>query len=97
MSMFPDIGVAGHDWHGGLDPDGSALQKVIANNLFKESGRGAPFRRKLASILERVRSPIRMPGLSNRDPVSFYPLSVAVKDVDLEFVTANPEACHGCK
>ena len=73
MSMSPDIGVAGHDWHwhGGLDPDGSALQKVIANNLFKESDRGAPFRRKLASILERVRSPIRMPSLEQPRPCVF--------------------------
>ena len=62
MSLFPDIGVAGHGASNGLDPDGTALQKVIAKNMFRESDRGAPFRRKqLASILERTRSPIPMP------------------------------------
>ena len=57
--MFPDIGVAGHGEKNGLDPDGGALQKVIDKNLFQESDRGAPFRRKLASILERTRRSLR--------------------------------------
>ena len=90
MSLFPDIGVAGHGANNGLDPDGSALQKVIAKNLFQESDRGAPFRRKLAAILERIRSPISMPLLRHSDREMFYPMSVVVKDVDLEFITASP-------
>eukprot|EP00935_MAST-01C_sp_MAST-1C-sp1_P000116 g116.t1 len=57
MSLFPSIGVAGHSAEDGLNPDGGALQEVIGKNLFKELDRGAPFRRKLASVLERVRSP----------------------------------------
>ena len=44
MSLFPDIGVAGHGVNNGLDPDGSALQKVIAKNLFQESDRWADAR-----------------------------------------------------
>ena len=92
MSLFPSIGVAGHSAEDGLNPDGGALQKVIGKNLFKESDRGAPFRRKLASVLERVRSPVRMPRLNRSDREMFYPLSVVVKDVDFEFVTASPAA-----
>ena len=92
MSLFPSIGVAGHSAEDGLNPDGGALQKAIGKNLFKESDRGAPFRRKLASVLERVRSPVRMPRLNRSDREMFYPLSVVVKDVDFEFVTASPAA-----
>ena len=43
MSLFPDIGVAGYGATNGFDPDGEALQKVIAKNMFQESDRGAPF------------------------------------------------------
>ena len=60
MSLFPNIGVAGHGVHEGLDPNKGALQRVIANNLFQESDRGASFRRKLASVLEGVRTPVLM-------------------------------------
>ena len=70
MSLFPDIDVAGHGARNGLDPDGGALQKVIAKNMFQEADRGAPFRSKLASILERTRSPIPMPRLRPDDPCS---------------------------
>ena len=34
MSLFPDIGVAGYGATNGFDPDGGALQKVIAKNMF---------------------------------------------------------------
>ena len=92
MSLFPNIGVAGHGVHEGLDPNKGALQRVIANNLFQESDRGASFRRKLASVLERVRTPVLMPRLQRGDRDVFYPLSVVVKDVDLQFITASPAA-----
>ena len=92
MSLFPNIGVVGHGMHEGLDPNKGALQRVIANNLFRESDRGASFRRKLASVLERVRTPVLMPRLQRGDRDVFYPLSVVVKDVDLQFITASPAA-----
>ena len=92
MSLFPNIGVDGYGASNGLDPDGGALQKVIAKNMFQEADRGAPFRSKLASILERTRSPIPMPRLRPDDREMFCPLSAVVKDVDLEFITASPAA-----
>ena len=62
MSLFPDIDVAGHGARNGLDPDGGALQKVIAKNMFQESDRGAPFRRKLAFESRLHRDSRRFPA-----------------------------------
>ena len=67
MSLFPDIGVAGYGATNGFDPDGEALQKVIAKNMFQESDRGAPFRRKLASIVSSILERTQTPILSEAD------------------------------
>ena len=61
MSLFPDIKIDGHAFKEGLDANGGPLQKVIQKNQFTEALRGQPFRRKLASILARIRTPVRMP------------------------------------
>ena len=60
MSLFPDIKIDGHAFKEGLDANGGPLQKVIQKNQFTEALRGQPFRRKLASILARIRTPVRM-------------------------------------
>ena len=67
MSLFPDIKIDGHGRYDGLDPNGGSLQKVIQRNLFVEAGRGQAFRRKLASVLERIKTPIVMPRLDPGD------------------------------
>ena len=54
MSLFPDIKIDGHAFKEGLDANGGPLQKVIQKNQFTEALRGQPFRRKLASLLERT-------------------------------------------
>ena len=90
MSLFPDIKIDGHGRYDGLDPNGGSLQKVIQRNLFVEADRGQAFRRKLASVLERIKTPIVMPRLEPGDFPTYYPLSVVVKDVDLQFVTEKP-------
>ena len=64
MSLFPDIKIDGHAFKEGLDANGGPLQKVIQKNQFTEALRGQPFRRKLASILARIRTPVRMPQLT---------------------------------
>ena len=57
MPLFPSISVAGHGANNGLDPDGGALQEVIARNLFKEPGRS-----NISSRLGYyLRPPIRAP------------------------------------
>ena len=63
MSLFPDIKIDGHGRYDGLDPNGGSLQKVIQRNLFVEADRGQAFRRKLASVLERIKTPVVMPRL----------------------------------
>ena len=92
MSLFPGIKVDGHGYKEGLDPNGGSLQSVIEKNIFVEADRGQPFRKKLAAVLARVRTPIPMPRLHRFDREKYYPLSVAVKDVDLEFITERPVA-----
>ena len=49
MSLFPGIKVDGHGYKEGLDPNGGSLQSVIEKNIFVETGRGQPFRKKLAA------------------------------------------------
>ena len=67
MSLFPGIKVDGHGYKEGLDPNGGSLQSVIEKNIFVEADRGQPFRKKLAAVLARIRTPIPMPRLQ---PVS---------------------------
>ena len=59
--MFPGIKVDGHGYKEGLDPNGGSLQSVIEKNIFVEADRGQPFRKKLAAVLARIRTPIPMP------------------------------------
>ena len=61
MSLFPGIKVDGHGYKEGLDPNGGSLQSVIEKNIFVEADRGQPFRKKLAAVLARIRTPIPMP------------------------------------
>ena len=95
--MFPGIKVDGHGYKEGLDPNGGSLQSVIEKNIFVEADRGQPFRKKLAAVLARIRTPIPMPRLHRYDREMYYPLSVAVKDVDLEFITERPADTSACE
>ena len=46
-------------------------------------------------MLERIKTPIAMPRLAEPgDFPTYYPLSVVVKDVDLQFVTEKPADTH---
>ena len=92
MPLFPDIEIYGHGYKNGLDPNSAALQQLLQRHQFQEDQRGDAFRTTLAGILARVRTPIKMPKLHYADDSQYYPLSVVVKDRDLQFLVEKPVA-----
>ena len=95
MSLFPDIKIGGHAFKEGLDANGGPLQKVIQKNQFTEALRGQPFRRKLASILARIRTPVRMPH-SSLPQLATAPVIVnrSRRPILLEYLVQQPQRLH---
>ena len=86
MLKFKTLRHTGYQRRGGLDPNGSAVFKILERQRCKEENRGEHFARAVADIFGRIRTDILMPKATSDDDDMFYPLSVILKQRDVKFL-----------